>query len=91
MYNLTGSYGLYLDYEDPGHFNKINITVSNSYTKLAGSIDVQFDVNESSGLKWYAVVIMVALVLLVVGIAFGMYLRMRARKSDKTQSLVTET
>ena len=34
---------------------------------------------------------MVALVMIVVGLAFGMYLRMKARKGNKNASLVTET
>lgn len=43
------------------------------------------------GLKWYAVVIIVVLVLILVGAAFVMYLRMRAKKSNKKVSLFTES
>ena len=47
---------------------------------------------EGSGLKWYAVVITICLVALTVGVAVGLYLRMKARRGDsKKVSLFTES
>ena len=91
QFNVTNLYGFLLDYDHPGNFFNIQLTAGNAYVEKNNILQISFDYEESSGLKWYAVVIMIALVLLIVGLAFGMYLRMKARKANKNASLVTET
>lgn len=52
---------------------------------------ISFESSEGGGLKWYSVVIMVVIVAILVGVAFGLYLRQKARKKNEhTETLVTE-
>lgn len=68
-----------LNYNSPGNFDTISIVASNAFTHIEHKIKVSFDSN-SSGIKWYVVVLIVAAVFLVVGLAFGFYLKAKARK-----------
>ena len=54
-------------------------------------MNVEFDGQEAGGLKWYSVLIVICLVAIAVGVAFGLYLKMKKRKNDsKKVSLFTE-
>lgn len=68
----------------------MKVTASNSLgMSVTQEMSVNFD-TDSSGLKWYAVLITICLVGLVVGIAIGLYIRMKGRRGDsKKVSLFT--
>lgn len=63
----------------------------NVYNNASTSVKVTFEGSDDDGqgIKWYTVVIIILLVLLVVGISYGMYLKMLKNRKNKV-SLLTE-
>lgn len=58
---------------------------------MTRQVGISFDSSDAGGLKWYSVVIMVVIVAILVGAAFGLYLRQKARKQkEHNETLVTE-
>jgi predicted RND superfamily exporter protein len=45
---------------------------------------------DPEGIKWYIVVIICASVLVAVGVAYGMFIYMKKKRSEKNISLLTE-
>ena len=90
MYSV-GGYKLELDYEQGGNFNSLKATAVNQFGNVTRKVGISFESSEGGGLKWYSVVIMVVIVAILVGVAFGLYLRQKARKKNEhTETLVTE-
>lgn len=100
-YNIKSDYYLKLNYDQAGNFSQISIKAENNYHTATHTQKVKFDSGPippppppppgpDDGLKWYTVVIMVALVLLIVGIAYGMLRYIKKKRSDKNVSLLTE-
>lgn len=90
LYNITHEFGLLATYEKPSSFEIINVTASNDYYSVNRELSVSFD-GQPSGVKWYSIVIVVCLVAIAIGVAFGFYLRMKRKKADsKKVSLFTE-
>lgn len=91
LYNITGKYAIQATYKKAGSFDVIKVTASNDMSSATRNVKVSFEGGSVGGLKWYAVVIVICLVLIAVGVAFGLYLKMKARRSDsKKVSLFTE-
>jgi len=45
--------------------------------------------DDESVVRWYTVMIITLLVLIIVGVAYGMYLKMIKHRKDKKVSLLT--
>lgn len=81
-----------LNYTESGDFKEIQVEASNIYNKATRTVKVQFPAEDNTdGIKWYIVVIIVALALIVIGTSYGMYLKMQKSKKDKKVSLLSET
>lgn len=93
LYELSPHYNLVLNYTEEGDFNNITITSTNYFSSNSYVIDVEWehDNNPSNnGIKWYTVMIIILIVLIIVGVAYGMYLKMIKHRKDKKVSLLTE-
>lgn len=83
-----------LNYTAPGNFSKIALSASNFYASSFTEIKVQFGIPQptpdtDSGLRWYTIMIIILIVLIIVGVAYGMYLKMIKNRKDKKVSLLT--
>ena len=50
---------------------------------------MEFATVDSDGVKWYWIVLGIVILLIVVGLAYGFYMKVKAKKNKKV-SLVTE-
>ena len=74
---MSDKFNLIVTYNAPGNFNNISIKASNYYKSATSTVKVAFNPDDDgNGIKWYTIVIIILLVLLVVGISYGMYLKM---------------
>ena len=92
-YDVSTKYNIILSYDTPGTFNTIKLTTANHYSSSSTDIKVDFaknDDGDDSGVKWYTIMIIAFIVVLIIGVAYGMYLKMVKRRKDKTISLLTE-
>ena len=91
LYHITGEYWLQATYKQVGNFDSIEVSAQNAYSLASGKVKVEFSGGDKGGLRWYSVVIVICLVVIAVGVAFGLYMRMKTRKADsKKVSLFTE-
>lgn len=93
-YDLSLNYSLVLDYTKPGNFSSITLSATNQYSsdhvKLAVSFANEPNPDEPSGIKWYTIMIIALIVVIIIGVAYGMYLKMLKNRKDKKVSLLTE-
>ena len=85
-------YNLVLSYNAPGNFNNITLVATNQYSSEHAEIKVSFTKgdDDSTGIKWYTIMIIALIVVIIIGIAYGMYLKMIKNRKNKTVSLLTE-
>ncbi len=90
---MSLTYNLVLDYTAPGNFSYLTLSATNRYSSDNVNLSVTFAndpiPDESSGLKWYTVMIVALIVVIIVGVAYGMYLKMIKKRKDKNVSLLT--
>ena len=89
QYRYNEPFALKINYDAPGSFKTIKFTAKNGLSEMSHTADVKFDALDTSGLKWYWVVLILIGVLIVTGVAFGFYRRIKAKKDKKKVSLVT--
>ncbi len=91
-YVIAQSFELVLTYTEPSDFTNITLSTSNYYSSTNTDLPVEFqhDDEEGKGVRWYTVMIIALLVVIICGVAYGMYLKMIKKRKDKTVSLLTE-
>ncbi len=86
---------IWFSYGEAGDFKSIDIQAFNDYKSSVHSQPVMFKKPEPvpvdpDGIKWYIVVIICASVLIAAGAAYGMFIYMKKKRSEKNISLLTE-
>lgn len=96
VYDTYNDFVLWIDYEEGGKFDAIEIQAFNDYKQASHMQPVKFDLPpvppnpDSDGLKWYIILIVALAVLIAVGVAYGLFVYMKKKRAEKNVSLLTE-
>jgi hypothetical protein len=96
IYNTYNDFVLWIDYEQAGAFDSIEIQAFNDYKQSSHIQPVKFSpvppnpTPEPDGVKWYIIVIVALAVLIGVGVAYGLFIYMKKKRAEKSVSLLTE-